>query len=150
MKEPLLSNSPTTYESSLALSSYPTFRENSPQSFTYSRRSTTPHTPSSDHSSVYLYRTPSPVAEVSETFEAKPSSQPVTTRPRSKSKPSRIFIHPSESNLARADAAALELGLAGDTELVKGNQYPAEGPAWQAGKGKDLARELMGRRMTVN
>ena len=31
------------------------------------------------------------------------------TRPRSKSKPDSIFIHPRFNNIARADAAALEL-----------------------------------------
>lgn len=68
-------------------------------------------------------------------------------RPRSKSKPSSIFIHPNESNVARADAAAQQLGLFGDTELVKANQYPAEeATAWEIGRGKDIARELMGTR----
>ncbi|EIW64467.1 uncharacterized protein TRAVEDRAFT_111620 [Trametes versicolor FP-101664 SS1] len=67
------------------------------------------------------------------------------TRPRSKSKPESIFIHPNHSNLARADAAAAELGLAGDTELVKTNVYPADEDPWEHGKGKDLARELLGR-----
>ena len=45
-------------------------------------------------------------------------------RPRSRSKPESIFIHPNHSNIARADAAAVQLGLAGDTDLVKGNVYP--------------------------
>lgn len=72
-----------------------------------------------------------------------PKSMPVQTRPRSKSKPDAIFIHPTESNIARADAAALEMGLAGDTELVKGHSYMKEEPAWEIGKGKDLAREML-------
>ncbi|KAF8971668.1 copper transporter [Flammula alnicola] len=67
----------------------------------------------------------------------------VKTRPRSKSKPDAIFIHPAESNIARADAVALEMGLAGDTELVKGYSYTKEEPAWEIGKGKDLAREML-------
>ncbi|KAF9486479.1 copper transporter [Pholiota conissans] len=67
----------------------------------------------------------------------------VQTRPRSKSKPDSIFIHPTESNIARADAVALELGLGGDTELVKGYSYTKEEPAWEIGKGKDLAREIL-------
>lgn len=76
--------------------------------------------------------------------------QPMT-RPRSKSKPSNIFIHPADSNLARADAAAVQLGITGDTELVKGNQFPAnrETP-WQLGKGKDLARELLGQPESIS
>jgi len=67
----------------------------------------------------------------------------VHTRPRSRSKPDAIFIHPTESNIARADAVALEMGLAGDTELVKGHLYMKEEPAWEIGKGKDLAREML-------
>ncbi len=67
----------------------------------------------------------------------------IHTRPRSKSKPDAIFIHPTESNIARADAAALEMGLTGDTELVKGYSYMKEEPAWEIGKGKDLAREML-------
>ncbi|KAI6031522.1 hypothetical protein BKA83DRAFT_4201556 [Pisolithus microcarpus] len=62
---------------------------------------------------------------------------------RAKSKPAAIFIHPYESNLARADAAALELGIAGDTELVAGNRLPDDG-AWECGKGSIVARELFG------
>jgi len=53
--------------------------------------------------------------------------QGITTRPRSKSKPDSIFIHPSESNIARADAAAVSLGLAGDTDLV--GLHPRS-PSW--------------------
>ncbi|KAH9854279.1 hypothetical protein C2E23DRAFT_858456 [Lenzites betulinus] len=67
----------------------------------------------------------------------------VTTRPRSKSKPESIFIHPNHSNLARADAAAASLGLAGDTERVKANVYPADEDPWEHGKGRDVARELL-------
>ncbi|KAI6135507.1 hypothetical protein EDD17DRAFT_685688 [Pisolithus thermaeus] len=63
---------------------------------------------------------------------------------RAKSKPAAIFIHPYESNLARADAAALELGIAGDTELVAGNRLPDDG-AWENGKGSIVARELFGK-----
>lgn len=62
---------------------------------------------------------------------------------RTKSRPDSIFIHPTHSNLARADAAALELGIAGDTELVKGNR-PLDYQAWEHGKGKDVARQLFG------
>ena len=70
-------------------------------------------------------------------------------RPRTRSKPDSIFIHPNESNLARADAFALELGVGGDTELVHGNR--ADGQSWQLGKGRDIARETFGgshRRLT--
>ncbi|KAI6047853.1 hypothetical protein EDC04DRAFT_28333 [Pisolithus marmoratus] len=63
-------------------------------------------------------------------------------RVRTKLKPASIFIHPHESNLARADAAALELGIAGDTELVAGHRL-LDG-AWESGKGRTVARELFG------
>ncbi|KAG8219602.1 hypothetical protein J3R82DRAFT_555 [Butyriboletus roseoflavus] len=63
-------------------------------------------------------------------------------RPRTRAKPESIFIHPNESNLARADAVALELGIGGDTELVRGNR--ADGQSWQLGKGRDVARETFG------
>ncbi|OCH95730.1 hypothetical protein OBBRIDRAFT_499489 [Obba rivulosa] len=70
---------------------------------------------------------------------------PMSSRPRSRTKPESIFIHPAESNLARADAAAVNLGLSGDTELVKANEYPADEDSWELGKGKDVARALLGR-----
>ncbi|KAI0686642.1 hypothetical protein BC835DRAFT_1513216 [Cytidiella melzeri] len=74
------------------------------------------------------------------------ATDPAMGRPRSKSKPDAIWIHPTESNLARADARAMQLGLSGDTELVKAPELPAEGEhAWEVGKGRDLAREIMGK-----
>jgi hypothetical protein len=63
---------------------------------------------------------------------------------RTKSKPEAILIHPGDSNLARADAAAQELGIAGDTERVKANRYPVDQDAWEHGKGRDVARQLLG------
>ncbi|KAI0800594.1 hypothetical protein C8Q74DRAFT_1237410 [Fomes fomentarius] len=73
------------------------------------------------------------------------SSYPPTRfqRPRSKSKPEAIFIHPNDSNLARADAAAVQMGLSGDTDRVKANIYPADEDAWEHGRGRDVARELL-------
>ncbi|KAF9225570.1 hypothetical protein BS17DRAFT_604991 [Gyrodon lividus] len=65
-------------------------------------------------------------------------------RPHSRPKPIAIPLHPNESNLARADAAALELGIAGDTELVKGNGVPDGQETWQHGKGRDVARQMFG------
>ncbi|KAI0931633.1 hypothetical protein AcW2_000478 [Taiwanofungus camphoratus] len=76
---------------------------------------------------------------------ASDSYPPPTGRPRSKSKPDSIFIHPNESNIARADAVAMQLGLSGDTDLVKGNVYRPGGESWELGKGRDVARELLGR-----
>ncbi|KAG0702736.1 hypothetical protein DFH29DRAFT_804526 [Suillus ampliporus] len=68
----------------------------------------------------------------------------IKTRPRTKSKPDAILIHPGDSNLARADAAAQELGITGDTERVKLNRYPVDQDAWEYGKGRDIARQLLG------
>ena len=73
-----------------------------------------------------------------------PGSSSSGTRPRSRSKPESNFIHPNESNLARADAAAAQLGLAGDTERVQAGVYAAAGAdAWEHGRGRDVARELL-------
>jgi len=63
-------------------------------------------------------------------------------KPRARSKPDNIFIHPNQSNLARADAVAYELGITGDTELVRGNK--ADGKSWALGRGRDMARETFG------
>ncbi|KAJ6601142.1 copper transporter [Mycena vulgaris] len=66
-----------------------------------------------------------------------PSCEDVTFLPaRTRSKPEDIFIHPAQSNLARADAAAVTLGLAA--------RYPSEAAAWETGKGPDVARSLLG------
>lgn len=67
----------------------------------------------------------------------------IKTRPRSKSKPDDIFIHPAESNIARADAVALEMGLGGETDRVRGSSYLRDEPAWETGKGRDMAREML-------
>jgi len=64
------------------------------------------------------------------------------TRPRSRSKPDDIFIHPTQSNIARADAVAMELGLSGETERVRGFVVQ-ENSAWDVGKGRDFAREML-------
>ncbi|TBU46128.1 hypothetical protein BD309DRAFT_999290 [Dichomitus squalens] len=81
-----------------------------------------------------------------EAYEPETSYPPSRqSRSRARSKPESIFIHPNESNLARADAAAVQLGLSGDTDLVKGNVYPADGETWEHGRGRDTARELLGR-----
>jgi len=88
----------------------------------------------------------SPVSEEAPLYTL-PSCEDVSPfqRPRSKSKP-EIFIHPTQSNLARADAAALSLGLAGNTVRVNGvgTRYPHEAAAWEAGRGPDVARSLLG------
>ncbi|KAH7886021.1 hypothetical protein F5I97DRAFT_1189719 [Phlebopus sp. FC_14] len=69
---------------------------------------------------------------------------PRATRPDARSRPAAMFIHPYESNLARAEAAALELSVAGDTDLVNGNESLDDRATWQHGKGREVARELLG------
>lgn len=134
VKEPLLSSSPTSYESSFALHPYNTYQSSSAR-YTY--------TSSASSSSLSLADERSPLQREQSPLTGTNDS-PAATRPRSKSKPTHIFIHPTESNLARADAAALQMGLAGDTERVKGNMHSIEGEAaWKMGEGKGIARQIM-------
>jgi hypothetical protein len=66
----------------------------------------------------------------------------MTTRPRSKSKPDLdIFIHPAESNIARADALAMQMGLAADSQRV--HIAPPGSAKWETGKGPDVAKQLL-------
>ena len=59
------------------------------------------------------------------------------TRPRSKSKPDDIFIHPTDSNIARADAMADHLVL---EERLRANP---DASVWQDGTGREMARQFM-------
>jgi hypothetical protein len=68
-------------------------------------------------------------------------------------KPAGLFIHPNNSNLARADAVAVELGLHRSTERVEalrrtsscdGDVDDGEMAAWGQGRGRDTARHLLG------
>ena len=102
----------------------------------------------------YPYRISDSSDSTSSLPRARPSSSETNANPessfgrhRSKSKPDDIWIHPTESNIARADARAIQLGLVqDDTNFVQANQLPAEGEiAWEVGKGRDVARELMGK-----
>jgi len=155
VKEPLL-RSDDSYGPSVPLDIYPQSypQYDSPKSATefntfyrpYSRSpSPSPQSPPPHGADPFSMSHPDPDSE------SRSSSRPGTSSSSSgrKSKPTEIFIHPRESNLARADAAALHLGLAGDTERVKGNMYPVDNnAAWEVGKGKDLARELL-RKATI-
>jgi hypothetical protein len=38
---------------------------------------------------------------------------------------------------------AQELGISGDTDRVKSHSYTKDEPAWEIGKGKDIAREIL-------
>jgi len=68
---------------------------------------------------------------------------PQHNRFRSKTKPEGIFIHPNDSNIFRADAVALEMGITGDAELAKGNGYSRNEEAREHGKVSDKAREIL-------
>ncbi|KAH9065584.1 hypothetical protein EDB87DRAFT_1554915 [Lactarius vividus] len=79
------------------------------------------------------------------------SSPPSTMRKaRSRAKPAGLFIHPNDSNLARADAVAVELGLHGSTEHVSVGAARASSDSddtertWERGRGRDAARALLG------
>ncbi|KAJ7447254.1 copper transporter [Mycena latifolia] len=67
---------------------------------------------------------------------ARPSCEDVAFPPaRARSKPEELLIHSAQSSVARADAA-----LATRTQM----RYPSETAAWEAGKGPDVARALLG------
>ena len=69
---------------------------------------------------------------------------------RSRTKPAGLFIHPNNSNLARADAVAVELGLHGSTEHVSvcpartSSDSDDQGQMWGHDHGRDAARALLG------
>ncbi|OBZ79643.1 hypothetical protein A0H81_01362 [Grifola frondosa] len=71
-------------------------------------------------------------------------SYPLPARPRSRSKPQAIFIHPNESNIARADAVAEQLRLTSSPDSADDDMYPVQGGGWHPGHGRDAARELLG------
>jgi len=66
--------------------------------------------PSSPQDSSFIMN--EPLLGGQDTTEGRPYP-PQHNRFRSKLKPENIFIHPNESNIFRADAVALELGIAG-------------------------------------
>ena len=66
-----------------------------------------------------------------------------------KVKPAGLFIHPNNSNLARADAVAVELGLHRSTERVEVLRTSCDSDdgglaAWGHGRGRDAARHMLG------
>ena len=168
MKEPLL-ESPTAYGHSLPMRNYSVPSIAPPYDYHHHhghhRNESTISSPTSStshHERDYSFQE-DPFAYTSEpTSYARPQhssttpsssssssaahNRPLTTRPRSRSKPADIFIHPTDSNLARADAAAQQLGVSGDTDRVKSSWYPTENdtPTWETGKGRDIAREMLG------
>jgi hypothetical protein len=71
------------------------------------------------------------------------------TTTRGKVKPAGLFIHPNNSNLARADAVAVELGLHRSTDRVEALRTSCDSDdddvmaAWGQGRGRDTARNLL-------
>ena len=142
MKEPLLATSMDDYELNSASPYQQEHRYPSPQ--------THPHSISP--------------LQMSPSFQCTPPlpsdrTDSVTTRPRSKSKPDGIFIHPRHSNIARAEVIAVGMGLGDENnEYVDASSYryprsprqandmPPCGNqrGWGAGNGRDVARGLLG------
>jgi len=84
-----------------------------------------------------------------------PPASTMTPRPRSKSRPDQLFIHPVQSNIVRAEAFAIQYGYSStNTELIDASSciYPASTGAdnstasrgWGGDKGREAARELLG------
>jgi hypothetical protein len=76
----------------------------------------------------------------------------VMRKVRSRTKPAGLFIHPNNSNLARADAVAVGLGLHGSTEhvsVVSAARMSSDSDdhhegMWDIDRGRDAARALLG------
>ena len=152
-KEPLLAPSVEDYE----------LRSPSPYQQEHRFPSQQPHvrfsaSPANSH--------PHPVSpfQMSPSFQYTPpmiseQAAPPETRPRSKSKPDEIFIHPTNSNIARAEVIATRMGFSTDNnEYVDTSSYtyprspstnedspaPSNHRRWGAGNGRDVARGLLG------
>lgn len=159
MKEPLLAASTDDYELD---SASPYQQEHHyPSQQTYisqpaSRITSYPHSISPSQMSPSFQYTPPPVSE---------QTALATTRPRSKSKPDGIFIHPTHSNIARAEVIAVRMGLDTQNEYVDPSSYtyprspsqtsdsPAQGNrrGWGTGNARDVARGLFdGSNSTTN
>jgi len=68
------------------------------------------------------YQIDEPLLSGQDTTEDRPyPAQHKRFRPK---KPEGIFIHPNDSNVYRADAVALEMGITGGTEYVNGSNHP--------------------------
>jgi hypothetical protein len=77
--------------------------------------------------------------------EESPPEYRLPMRARPRPKPEGIFIHPNLSNIARADARALERGLISNTDRVHSTFYSRDTESgWQSGSGKEAARALLG------
>lgn len=73
-----------------------------------------------------------------------PKERTYPKTPRSKPKPDDIFIHPTQSNIARADAFAFQMGLTGEADRVQGFNVPElEDSRWEVGKEGEFARQML-------
>ncbi|GLB35795.1 hypothetical protein LshimejAT787_0300830 [Lyophyllum shimeji] len=64
----------------------------------------------------------------------------LVTRPRLKSRPGHIYIDPSHSNIARADALASELGISPNPERVQLSQCERTGASFDAGAARAMSK----------
>ena len=152
VKEPLLATSSDEYELNSASPYQQEHRYPSPQ---------TQVPPSASPANSHPY--PISPLQMSPSFQYTPpaiseQAAPPTTRPRSKSKPDEIFIHPAHSNIARAEVIAIRMGFgAENNEYVDASSYTyPQSPqnndtrtsgnqrGWGTGSGRDVARGLLG------
>lgn len=147
--EPLLATSADDYELNSASPYQQEHRYTSPQA-----RMALPASPADPHP-----HSISPL-QMSPSFQYTPpvisdQTASVATRPRSKSKPDGIFIHPTRSNIARAEVIAVHMGFGTENnEHVDASSYAyPQSPSqtndgnqrgWGAGNGRDVARGLLG------
>ena len=153
MKEPLLAPSTEDYE----------LRSPSPYQQEHQRRSQQTHirfptSPANPHPHSVSPFQMSPSFQYTPPMVSEQAGSPAT-RPRSKSKPDEIFIHPTNSNIARAEVIATRMGFGTENnEYVDTSSYtyprspsinddtsaPINHRRWGAGNGRDVARGLLG------
>jgi len=80
-----------------------------------------------DHANIPLLRTPSDLDHASSLYDDSSTAQP-----RTKARPDQLFLHPNNSNIARAESFALELGLGGEAN----GRAQAIGGGYSAGNGE--------------
>ena len=154
VKEPLLATSSDEYELNSASPYQQGHRCPSPRThipkLSASPANSHPHSVSPLQMSPSFQYTPPAVSE---------QAAPPTTRPRSKSKPDEIFIHPKHSNIARAEVIAIRMGLGTENEYVDSSSYtypgspsqnqnndtsaPSNRRGWGRGNARDVARGLL-------
>ncbi|CCL98157.1 uncharacterized protein FIBRA_00151 [Fibroporia radiculosa] len=94
-----------------------------------------------EHAKEPLLSSPHHYDEPGSTPETYPPATVAPPPRRVRSKPHSIYIHPSESNIVRADVVAQELGLS-DTNLSKSDLYPEDDNSWEPSRNRDVARGM--------